>query len=101
MHAALCLELTRNNTTALQSTCPVLSRAPLCRFSFLLGMAWELINKTAAVLPLRHVENELIMSVFALEGRAYLSFFDDGSWFQVKFRFVPFTFAIAKATDYL
>ena len=39
------------------------------------------------------------MSVFALEGRAYLSFFDDGSWFQVKFRFVPFTFAITKAIE--
>ena len=36
------------------------------------------------------------MSAFELEGLAYLSFFDDGSWFQVKFCFIPVTFAIAK-----
>ena len=37
------------------------------------------------------------MSAVELEGLAYLSFFDDGSWFQVKFCFIPATFAIAKA----
>ena len=41
--------------------------------------------------------NGLIMSTVELEGLAYLSFFDDGSWFQVKFFFIPVTFAIAKA----
>ena len=41
--------------------------------------------------------NGLIMSAVELEGLAYLSFFDDGSWFQVKFFFIPVTFAIAKA----
>ena len=36
------------------------------------------------------------MSAIELEGLAYLSFFDDGSWFQVKFCFIPVTVAIAK-----
>ena len=36
----------------------------------------------------------MIMSTVELEGLAYLSFFDDGSWFQVMFCFIPVTFAI-------
>jgi len=37
------------------------------------------------------------MSAVEWEGLAYLCFFDDGSWFQVKFCFIPGTFAFAKA----
>ena len=42
----------------------------------------------------RRLENELMMSAVELEGLAYLSFFDDGCWFQVNFCFIPVTVAI-------
>ena len=36
------------------------------------------------------------MSAVELEGLAYLSFFDDGSWFQVKFSFMPVIVSVGK-----